>query len=812
MLDIPANALAKEYEKNYDDNARGHDGIPLRQKQEAPAPMASDTLRQYEIDEAVVVASPKETTSFNKQPVSVTLFSRATLRRIDAKNVKNVATFAPNFFMSDYGSRITSAVYIRGIGSRINTPAVGLYVDNIPYADKSSYDFSFLDVTRVDVLRGPQGTLYGRNSMGGLVRVFTADPFTHQGTDVQLGASSRTFSRSLKAVTYVHPSAQTALSVGGFYEGEKGFYRNAATGKKTDKSDAAGGKIRFGWKPSEKLHFDLTANYEYSDENACPYFLTQASASTQADLTGKISQNRQSTYRRELLGTGLGIEYQAPAFVFSSISSFQYLRDRLFMDQDFVEDDIFSLTQKQRFGTLTEEISFKSRSGQRWQWTTGAFAMYQDMHTSCPVVFYEGGVDYLNNQFSSVLPQQPAMSLAFTTTSLPFMATFSTPTANAALFHQSTIDLGSGLSLTAGVRLDYDHTQLNMNSWADSDINYRFSMPAFRIDAQLQADPSLAGKLKDDTWQVLPKLALQYNHRSGRGNVYVAVSKGYRSGGYNIQSYSDLSQTQLRRNMMLGVRDYSVMTINRMPLPEAQKQRAIQGMTSVIDANTPSEPSLSSLAYKPEQTWNYELGGHLTLVPEKLQMFYTLFYMHTKDQQLARFSESGMGRVMVNAGRSRSYGAEVTMRSSLMNEKLTLSGSYGYTNAAFTAYDLGQSNGQTVDYTGNKVPFAPMHTLGITAEYRQRIASTFLHAITYCANLHGAGRIYWDEANTFSQPFYAVADARLGLEFAKDIRMTLWAKNITAARYDAFAFRSMNNQFAQVGNPRCFGIDLNLHF
>ena len=65
----------------------------------------------------------------------------------------------------------------------------------------------------------------------------------------------------------------------------------------------------------------------------------------------------------------------------------------------------------------------------------------------------------------------------------------------------------------------------------------------------------LSGELENDTWQVLPKLALQYNHRSGRGNVYVAVSKGYRSGGYNIQSYSDLSQTQLQRNMMLGIKE-----------------------------------------------------------------------------------------------------------------------------------------------------------------------------------------------------------------------------------------------------------------
>ena len=147
-----------------DGRLSGHMAVPSSVKYEAntAAENEADTLRQYEIDEAVVVASPKETSSFNKQPVSVTLFSKAALQRIDAQSIKSMANFAPNFFMSNYGSRLSSAVYIRGIGSRINTPAVGLYVDNIPYVDKSAYDFSFLDVTRVDVLRGPQGTLYGR--------------------------------------------------------------------------------------------------------------------------------------------------------------------------------------------------------------------------------------------------------------------------------------------------------------------------------------------------------------------------------------------------------------------------------------------------------------------------------------------------------------------------------------------------------------------------------------------------------------------------------------------------------------------------
>ena len=72
----------------------------------------------------------------------------------------------------------------------INTPAIGLYVDNIPYIDKSAFDFNYSDIERIDVLRGPQGTLYGRNTMGGLIKVHTKSPFTYQGTDIRMGAAT----------------------------------------------------------------------------------------------------------------------------------------------------------------------------------------------------------------------------------------------------------------------------------------------------------------------------------------------------------------------------------------------------------------------------------------------------------------------------------------------------------------------------------------------------------------------------------------------------------------------------------------------
>ena len=122
--------------------------------------MAMDSIADtQELSEVVVSGNMKQFGSLEEQPMSAQDLSVRRLRRNGMEGLKPMSQMVPNLFYPEYGSRLTPAIYIRGIGSRANTPVVGLYVDDVALMEKSSFDFSLADAERVEVLRGPQSTL-----------------------------------------------------------------------------------------------------------------------------------------------------------------------------------------------------------------------------------------------------------------------------------------------------------------------------------------------------------------------------------------------------------------------------------------------------------------------------------------------------------------------------------------------------------------------------------------------------------------------------------------------------------------------------
>lgn len=759
-----------------------------------------DTTKVIDIEEVVVIASPKETSKLRQLPSSVSLISQKDMQANHITSLKSASSIVPNFFMPDYGSRLTSAMYIRGIGSRINTPAVGMYVDNIPYLDKSAFDFNFYDIERIDILRGPQGTLYGRNTMGGLVKVHTRSPFSYQGTDLKLSYGSGNNHRSASLTHYHRISERFAFSAGGYYEGADGFFTNSFLNKKVDDMQAGGGRIRAIWFASDDWKFDFNVNYDYTDEGGYPYY----------NKENQIAYNRESTYRRGLLNTGLNIEHQADNFIFNAVTGFQHLNDRMHMDQDFSPSDTYTLEQKQRINSISEEITFKSKPGKAWQWTTGLFGFYQNMNTNGPVIFYKDGINFLNTTINGYFPDLSqmgmSMNLGIKNENLNIPSTMDTPSWSTAVFHQSTFHLGNW-ELSAGLRLEYEKMQMDYNSHASTLFDYSLSNRMMPIELKdLKADYQAIGKLKNDYTQLLPKAAIKYNFDS-KNNLYASVSKGHRSGGYNVQMFSDIVQNGLQNSIKTSIKNGVGEKLNgfaQMGMP-ATVIGMINGMMEQY-LTTSDINVAESTTYKPEYSWNYEIGTHLNLFNGKLQADFAAFYMDTQDQQIAKFAESGLGRITVNAGESESYGVEANLVASL-NKNLQLNASYGYTEATFVKYNAGKDE----DYSGNYVPFVPRHTMNIGGSYSFYFNNSWAKSLTLGANATGAGKIYWTEANNVSQDFYTSLNGYISLK-TQSVQIDLWGRNLTDNEYTTFYFETMGRGYEQRCKPLQVGVDVRLHF
>ena len=766
-------------------------------------PLPADTLKVMEIGEVVVTSSPKENLGLRELPQSSNQLTQQDMKANHVRSVKSLTGIVPNLFIPDYGSQLTTSIYIRGIGSRINTPAVGLYLNDLPCIDKSSFDFSYADVERIDVLRGAQSTLYGRNTMAGLIKVYTKSPFAYQGTDLRAEAGS--YGEYRTSLTHYHRlSPHFAFSAGGFYEHTKGFFHNAARhNQHIDRSDAGGGHLRAIFIPHSRLKLDATLRYEQSHQGGYPYQYTGVieGEETRSEYIGRIAYNEPSTYRRSLLHSGISLEYQADDFILSSATGYQHLHDRMRMDQDFTELDIYTLMQKQRSHILSEELVLKSKPGRRWQWTTGLFTFYQWLHTNAPVQFRSQGVKTLIednvNQIFDGLTGAPPMQLNVNNQLLNIGGCFNTPTWNAAVFHQSTLNHFAGiegLSLTLGLRLDYEKMKMDYRSASDP-LDFDFSVMSLRAE-HLQASSLFDGEESSDYVQLLPKFSLQYEWQP-RNNVYFTLARGYRSGGYNIQLFSDLAQGALKNSMLDALA--SNPTFSMMGNYIQQLKEALPKVADVT-------------RYRPEYTWNYELGTHLTLLDENLWADVAVFYMDTRDQQVTRFSESGLGRTTTNAGKSHSYGMELSLRSQL-TDALNLNLSYGYTHATFTDYiiHMEQADGslsEQVNYNGQRVPFVPEHTLHVGGEYAFHLQpNQFLRRIVLQANYNAAGRIYWTEDNRVCQPFYGTLNGQINFE-NPHITFSLWARNLLDEKYAAFYFESMNRGFMQEGRQFQWGVSV----
>ena len=784
----------------------------------------TDTSKVVDLEEVVVVSQPKEQVRLRLQPISSNVFCSEQLQQLNVRDLSQLSQYVPSFVMPAYGSRLTSSMYVRGIGSRVNSPAVGLYYDNIPLMSKAAFNNHFYMLDRVDILRGPQGTLYGQNTEGGLVRVYSKDPMRYQGTDIRLGIGNGLY-RNVEVAHYHRPSEKFAFTVAGFYSGLKGFIDNQNFDEKNDKSLEAGGKVRLIIQPSQQLKFDLTADYQHVNQNGFGYgefgqsyydsgFPGSAPLATVFTDVQDPATTVMNSYKRNMLNTGLNISYNTDKFLFTSTTSYQFLQDRMLMDQDYTAPDYLRLEQRQKMNALTQEFVLRSHDKSNWQHTSGLFGSYQWLRTDAPVYFGDAITAPIGNAITNAMkgamqgsmyprmyqqmleqmvaqgmPQavaekqaaaaaQAAVDKALSgitmSAEMAVPESFKTPSMNFATFHESNIFLGDRLRITLGLRFNVDKVKIEYDALAYMNMTGG--------TAERQATYHLTSHVIDSRQktytQLLPKLGLTYSFDSNLGNVYALVSKGYRAGGYNIQMFSDVLQTELN----------------------AHQQDAMRGDYDVEHTTQDYDNIDETIAYKPEESWNYEVGTHLNLFGGKAHFDLALYYMQIRNQQLSIMEpNSNYGRMMVNAGKSHSLGLETTLRGRAVDNALDWGLSYAFTSAKFDEYDT---------YKDNYVPFVPQHTFSAMADYH-------FGRLTLGANVAGQGKTWWDEANTYAQSFYVTLGAHADYDFGPVI-VTLWGRNLTDTDYNTFAVQSSaaggTRYFAQRATPLQFGLDVNIHF
>lgn len=736
----------------------------------------NDTIRTYNIDEVILTSSTKETNDLRTLPAAVSILSPQQIagRQIDA--LKDISSLVPNLFIPDYGAKLTSAVYIRGIGARSSGQSIGMYVDNVPYLDKSTFDFELTDIQRIEVLRGPQGTLYGRNAMGGIVNVYTLSPFDFHGKRVSVLAGNYGQVK-LKASHYGVVSDKFGFTAGVYYNRNSGFFENIYTGKKADKEQSVGGRLKLEGRLNPNFRLAYTFAGDYTDQGAFPYGLYNKEEGS----VDPVNINDPSSYNRTMISNSLLLEYKTDQFLLSSTTGCQFLNDDMKMDQDFSPKSIFTLNQKQKQHAVSQEVAIRSNADRNYRWSFGAYGFYNGLNTDGPVTFKEDGIkEVLQPVFDKIKEEadNPRMpSLKITDKELYIPGNFDTPSFGLALFHQSTYDnlFTEGLSITAGIRLDYERQKFAYTG--EAKMNMSAFMGNVEIPLSSFYEPTVMDVHADqDFWQVLPKVSLKYQcHPSTY--TYISVAKGYKTGGYNVQMSADVMQAQMKYDMM----------------------SAFQAMIPTeIEKPTPVE---EVAAYKPEQSWNYELGVRSELIEGRLNAELTLFYMDIRDLQITKFVNSGNGRVLANAGKARSAGVESSLRARISME-WTADLNYGFTHATFRDYD----NGQQV-FDGNFVPYTPRHTASLGVQYTKSLRGKWIDQVYASAQLNGAGKIFWTEYNDIGQDFYLTLNARAGVRKGK-FNVSLWGKNLTNTEYSAFYFESFGNPFLQLGKPLQFGVEV----
>ena len=708
---------------------------------------AGDTLLP-----AAKVTALKESIPLERIASPVTTLRDSALSRTGIYRPNALSAQVPGLHIPEYGASLTSTIYLRGMGSRMENPVLGLYLDGIPVLDKNAYDFDWEGIKKAVMLRGPQGTLYGRNSMGGVLALESFSPSDGPGNTVHLEYGT---ANTLRLST-VFRAGNSVFAA--HFRHTDGFFPNAFKGNNCDPYNGLSAHWKWERSARTNLHLSNTLWMNLSREGGFAYGQWDGS------ILAPVSYNDESRYSRLSVIEGFRARYNADSMTLDAAASLQLLSDDMLMDQDYTTAPVFTLQQKQLSGAGTFELRLtRADKNATWQPQTGIFSFYRLGHASAPVTFKRTGIEGLILSNANAHIPSDIGHLEIPDETFPVNSNFLTGSWNVALFHESIYSIGNW-QFTAGLRLDYEGARMDYDCY--STLHYRFD-PTMAVPKPYSMP--YKGKKTHGRVELLPKASVLFRPNEHM-TVFTIISKGYRSGGFNTQIFSDILQNLMMEGLMKDLGVY-------------------------LDRPTASV-SAGDTEYDPETAWNYEIGGRGGRGDFRAQL--SAYALVVRKQQLTVFPPGmSTGRMMTNSGRSRSLGVEAELGWTPGNFRSRLC--WSWCDARFLRYESGH-----VDYSGNGIPYIPRHTLYAGIGYT-------LGRIEADVAVRGAGPLWWNEENTLSEPFRPRLEARLALVFPK-WEIYLRGENLTGTVGNTFYFKSVGNEFFASMRPRILlaGISIKL--
>jgi iron complex outermembrane receptor protein len=728
---------------------------------------------QPALEEVVVTARRREEPLLNV-PVTVNAFTQQTIESAGIEAPRDFVALVPNMTMVEVQNVGNSFITIRGISQARNSePSVAVLVDGVLEPNPYEFDQGLNDVTSIQVLKGPQGALYGRNAIGGAIIINTAEPSDHFEGVARVGVGNGVSEKAQLAVGGPIDSAGTLkyrASVD-FYNTD-GYLNNAYLNRNADPYREWSGRLRLVWKPSDQLTADLRFFGNYIDTTAYYYIIPRSdeanpftSFSTPPnanDVTSPIQPNNMGTDNRTITDIALKLDYAVGAGTFTSITDWDHTKEidtgdaydfRPWTTSIFYncptclgipppyplpsQGGPFDLSQSQFIDVTTwsQELRFTSNKVGGFAWIAGAYFIHTDRFISTDnIVDRNQGVPRVYRE-PIVDPTNPFA----TNTNVTFLADSQSNNAWA-VFANGTYDFSKQLELDVAIRYDEDQRQNT------TDTPNEF-LPAATKPA---AYTGLVRKQTFDAPQ--PKFTLRYKPADNL-TFYGGWSRGFRSGGFNQTGVGEVA--------------------------------AAAGQKGVHDI------------FQAEIADTWEIGMKSEFFDRRLAVNAALFDTTSTNGYFFYYSATTSTQNLGNLD-ARYKGGELEV-TAIATNWLDVYASFGYTDGKIT-------NMEDPSVIGNRPPLLTKDTINAGFQVHQPLGGGVTGVLRLDYQM--IGTTWWDPYNVTSRDPVDLLDLRAGLE-GERWSVTAWSKNLTNKLY--------NEEFSPGGFlwralPRRYGLDFTLKF